>query len=237
MDNGFERRFNRVVRAYDWTQGAEGFENFSNVANAWGGLNAAGGALSAELERLAGNRDFTQEGRRNRLRETFARDVVPALVAGQAALRAAENERTQIRERAEAAMVTDRTDVVGAMLRSEIRTWLRGLEPGKRSAMLALPDDLSPDVALAIVEAPPELSGVPQGQREALRERAFIAQNPDAARTLERIDAAAGALADMLAVVAAESGRITDLQPHEVAEAAGAPTLAQRIEERLNQAA
>ena len=65
----------------------------------------------------------------------------------------------------------------------------------------------------------------------------FIAQNPDAARTIARIDAAAGALADMLAVVAAESGRIADLPPHAVAEAAGAPTLAQRIEERLNQAA
>lgn len=237
MENVFERRFNRVVRAYDWTRSVKGFENFAVVANAWGGLNAAGGALSATLERLAGNKDYTQEGRRNRLRETFVRDVAPALKAGQAALLAAEHERTQIRERAEESMLTDRTDVAGAMLRSEIRTWLRGLEPGKRSAMLALPDDLSPDVALAIVEAPPELSGVPQGQREALRERAFTAQNPDAARTIAHIDAAAGALADMLAVVAAESGRITDLPPHQVAEAAGAPTLAQRIEERLNQAA
>lgn len=237
MDSGFERRFNRVVRAYDWTRGVKGFEGFSTVANAWAGLNNAGGDLAATLEKLAGNKDFTQEGRRNRLREAFARDVVPALKAGQAALLAAEHERTQIRERAEESMLTDRTDVVAAMLRGEIRTWLRGLEPGKRTAMLALPDDLSPDVALAIVEAPAPLSGVLQGQREALRERAFAAQNPDAARTIAHIDAAAGALADMLAVVAAESGRITDLPPHAVAEAAGAPTLAQRIEERLNQAA
>jgi hypothetical protein len=72
----------------------------------------------------------------------------------------------------------DKTDLVGELRRREIRDWLRGLPVEKRRNFIARNlDHLEPEVALAIVSAPAELSGALEADRKVLVDRALQAQH------------------------------------------------------------
>ncbi|MDH4981243.1 hypothetical protein [Hyphomicrobium sp. D-2] len=70
----------------------------------------------------------------------------------------------------------DKSDLAGAVMRGEIRTWLRGLPAKGRSAVLDA--DADPLIALAIVEGPAALSGVSPSRHARLVEKAIDALHP-----------------------------------------------------------
>jgi hypothetical protein len=71
----------------------------------------------------------------------------------------------------------DPADVAGAMLRAEIRTYLRGLEPAKLTAMLSV--DLDAMVVAAVFEAPGFLTGVSPDLRARVEEMVIENTNPE----------------------------------------------------------
>lgn len=83
----------------------------------------------------------------------------------------------------------DKTDVVGALLRQEIRAYVRNMDIAKRTALLTS-DDLAPEIALAVIEAPAELSGASNGVRELLANKALEALHPKEFRDLSELDEA-----------------------------------------------
>jgi hypothetical protein len=82
----------------------------------------------------------------------------------------------------------DKTDAVGFGRRAEIRGWLRSLSANERNAFVGQISKLDPEIALAIVEVGPELSGVLAADRDQLLDRALLAQHGPAIQEVEELE-------------------------------------------------
>lgn len=154
-------------------------EGFAQLAGAYSHLNSMADALAQKREALARDERLTPVGRREALADFVKSIGVEAMRKASGALDHAASLRKSIK----AQMVPkgyDKTDIAGAMVRSEIRTWLRGLSPESKSALFAM-DDLSPEVATAIYEAPAELSGLSPATKDAIHEKVIAASYPEQA--------------------------------------------------------
>jgi hypothetical protein len=89
----------------------------------------------------------------------------------------------------------DKSDVAGAFRRMEIRTFLREMKGDDQKNYFARHgENLPTEVALAILEMPPEFSGVPKSRHDLLTERALTAQHgPDITEIAELEEAIAAA--------------------------------------------
>src|SRR5947209_17176085 len=87
----------------------------------------------------------------------------------------------------------DKSDVAGAFRRMEIRTFLRDMKPDDQTKYFAnYGDDLPADVAMAVLEVPAEVAGVPKSRHDLLVARALEAQHgPEMAAIAELEDAVA----------------------------------------------
>jgi hypothetical protein len=101
------------------------------------------------------DRNLSAEGHRAKIAE--AANTGPLIYFRELRAQIA-NERKSLDERRAHFEIPrhDRDDVVAAMDRAEIRAWLRSLEPGERARAACS----NPDVAMAVVHSPPELSGL-----------------------------------------------------------------------------
>lgn len=187
--------------------------------------------IELKARSIAQDPDLTPVGRRNHLRGWAQGEGLAPLKAGVAALSAIESELNDRRAKMKPPEV-DRTDVVGALLRQEIRGWLRSMPIAQRTGLLNAPD-ISPSIAQAITEAPRELSDVSPEQHARLSERAALIANPDIAREIDELEEASEAVAS--AIRAAKMGlkESAGLLEHEVNDLLGAPTLGERILQRL----
>jgi hypothetical protein len=71
----------------------------------------------------------------------------------------------------------DKTDVAGAFRRAEIRARLHDMKSDELTNYFAkYGDSLPAEIAQAVIELPPEYSGVPQSRHDLLTERALDAQ-------------------------------------------------------------
>lgn len=213
------------VRAFDWqTHGTrEPFAPMWGAASKLADAKAAAIAKAAEIDRSP---NFTPAGRaaakRSYLETTFAPLVKTAL----AAMDSADAEIARIRSTMTAAPI-DKTDIAGALRRQEIRGWLRTLPDERRTAMLALPDQLEPEIAAAVIEQPAPLSGATEQQRARMTERAVGARYPKEAATISTLDAAVDALDFNVGNALAELGKGLGVP---IADLVGiAPTLAERL--------
>jgi hypothetical protein len=119
---------------------------------------------------------FTPEGVRDALLKFVLTDAVPVLHRARTGIKKA---RTELAERKSKLKLEgpDKTDAAAAVRRSDIRSWLRGLEPEQLNNYFArYGHNLPTDVAQAITELPPEFSGVPQSRHDLLTERALNAR-------------------------------------------------------------
>jgi hypothetical protein len=82
----------------------------------------------------------------------------------------------------------DKTDANAAALRTELRAYLRGLEPMARLA--ALRGKVDEGTASAILSAPPHLSGLSEDQWNTFRESRLRLRHPE---KIASLDAAAAA--------------------------------------------
>jgi hypothetical protein len=183
-------------------------------------------ASQGELQQLAENTHFTPEGRQAQMQAWFRANALTALKEARQSAQGAERQIAELRSQMMRASV-DKGDLAAAMVRSEIRTWLRGLEPAKKVAMFAM-GDLDPAVAEAILEAPAELSGVTMQQRARLEANLVEARNPAEVTQITQMEDLLAALASADDVAVEMLGKDAGLAKHEVAELLGAPTLAER---------
>jgi hypothetical protein len=142
-----------------------------------------GGYRTAWLVReraAAASGQFTETGLLEDAKKFALTKLAPALHRGRQEIAGAKRE-AQAKRAKLTLQPPNPTDLVGALRRQEVRSWLRSLPAQERRDYVAGHiDRLDPEVALAIVEAPAELSGVLGADRNVLVDRALQAQHGDA---------------------------------------------------------
>lgn len=219
----------RIVRQMDWNR-VPGSIRLA-TASAFNGLNTASDLSQSKLESLSGSNQYTQTGIQSQMRDWLNSHGMPALKAGKDAIVQAQKEADDIRAKMTRSPI-DKTDVAGAIMRMEIRQWLRDMNIAKRTAMLADPA-LNATVALAITEGPHELSGVTREQKERLTDLSIEALHPQEAEQLEVIDEAIVAIADAMRNATMTLQTSTGVTGYEIEEAMGGLSLSDRIVSRL----
>jgi hypothetical protein len=130
---------------------------------------------------------FTADGLRGDVLQ-FAAQLSPTLARGRQQIAAAKREVAELKSKIKIAPI-DKTDMVSAVLRVEMRDFLRSKPQAERDAYLrANAEKLDPQMALAIMEVPAEMSGVSSVQREALIERALEVQHGDTIREVKELE-------------------------------------------------
>jgi hypothetical protein len=159
----------------------------------------------ADFDRKMGAKDSTAAERQRRRREK--RDGVTSTVTGRDIDRdtvttapALHRARTTIQKaRAE---VTDRkskltlpapdkTDTAGAIRRQEIRQFLRDMKPEQQTKFFGSQEGKLPaEILTAVLEMPPEFSGVPNTRHALLMEEAIKAQHGPEAAEIAQVEEA-----------------------------------------------
>ena len=150
--------------------------------------------IEARTRSNAASGKLTSEGVKDDALKFALSDLVPSLHRARMTIKKAKAE---VAERKSKLKVEgpDKSDVAGAFRRMEIRTFLREMK-GRRSEKLLRPTwrELTAEVAMAILEMPPEFSGVPKSRHDLMTERALTAQHgPEIAEIAELEEAIAAA--------------------------------------------
>jgi len=120
----------------------------------------------------------------------FAVQLSPTFSRGRHQIAAAKREAAELRSKVKL-QPADKTDLVSAMLRAEMRDFLRSKPQSERDAYIrANAEKLDPQMALAVMEVPAELSGISVVQRDSLIERALEAQHGDALKEVQELERA-----------------------------------------------
>jgi hypothetical protein len=121
-------------------------------------------------------------------------DLVPSLHRARTTIKKA---RSEVAERKSRLKVEgpDKTDIAAAFRRMEIRNFLKAMKGNDQKNYFArYGDNLPAEVTMAILEMPPELSGVPKSRHDLLTERALAARYaPEIAEIAELEEAIAAA--------------------------------------------
>jgi hypothetical protein len=131
---------------------------------------------------------FTPEGARADALQFAAQQLSPVFHRGRHQIAAAKREAAELRSKVKL-QPADKTDLVSAMLRAEMRDWLRSKPQAERDAYIREnAETLEPQMALAVMEMPAELTGVSIVQRDALIERALEAQHGEALKEVQELE-------------------------------------------------
>src|SRR5262245_59350583 len=118
---------------------------------------------------------FTPDGLRDASLRFALSDLVPDLHRARTTIK---KVRAEVAERKSRLKVEgpDKSDVAGAFRRMEIRTFLREMKSDEQARYFAgLGDDLPVEVAMAVLELPPEYSGVPKSRHDLIAASALQA--------------------------------------------------------------
>jgi hypothetical protein len=132
---------------------------------------------------------FTSEGLKDEVLTFGLTQLIPAFYRGRQLIAAAKRELGELREKVKLAP-PDKTDLVAAMRRQEMRSYLRGLPSDERNRVLARADNLDPETALAIVEMPAMYSGVMEVDRNQLVDAALQAQHGEDVPRIKELETA-----------------------------------------------
>lgn len=150
--------------------------------------------IEARTRSNAASGKLTSEGVKDDALKYALSDLVPSLHKARTTIKKAKAE---VADRKSKLKVEgpDKSDVAAAFRRMEIRTFLREMKGDDQKNYFARHgEDLPTEVALAILEMPPEFSGVPKSRHDLLTERALTAQHgPDITEIAELEDAIAAA--------------------------------------------
>lgn len=148
-------------------------------------------------QRTATNRTngkFTREGSRDDVLSYALNTLIPNLHKARLTIKRAKAE---VAERKAKLKIDgpDPTDIAAAFRRMEIRTFLRDMNGEDRSKYFTNNgDNLPADVLMAVLELPPEYSGLVAPQRERLTQQALATRHgPEIAETTELEEAIAAA--------------------------------------------
>ncbi|AWN47152.1 hypothetical protein DK419_13195 [Methylobacterium terrae] len=141
-------------------------DSLKRLIETTGDMSAQFHAMATKLGR---NPDLTPVGQRAELSKYLKGDFAPRFAAVTRPLRKAQGYAKAQRAGFKPPPI-DRTDPIGEMRRQEMRSYLRSLPPGERTAAAyALAED--PEGASAIIDAPALLSGILPHQQNEIRER------------------------------------------------------------------
>ncbi|MBR1156581.1 hypothetical protein [Bradyrhizobium sp. JYMT SZCCT0428] len=159
-------------------------------------------AIEARKAEAARSGKFTPDGLKADALQFAAQQLSPVFHRGKHQIAAAKREAAELRSLIKL-QPADRTDLVAAMLRAEMRDFLRSKPQAARDAFIAENlETIEPEMALAFSEVPPQISGISTVQRDALIERAMEAQHGEVLREVKELEAAL-----VLAERAVELGR------------------------------
>jgi hypothetical protein len=172
--------------------------------------------LEAHRAEAAKSGQFTEAGLTENAKKFALTQLAPALHRGRLEIAAAKKEAAELRNKL-TLQPPDKTDLVGVMRRQEIRAWLRSLPDQKRRDYIAGNlEHLSPEMALAIIEAPAELSGVLGADRQVLVDTALRAQHGDAITVVVELERAIKIASHAVETVRTEIARDVGVKdPHE----------------------
>jgi hypothetical protein len=144
-------------------------------------------AVSSRKSEASKSGQFTPEGVKADTLRYAAEKIAPDLHRGKHQVAAAKKEAAELRAKIQLPQ-PDRTDLVGAMLRAEMRDWIRSMPKAERDSYMAK-GNLDPQIATALLEVPAELlPGVSQVQRAALVDRALEAAHPGALAEVQELE-------------------------------------------------
>src|SRR5262249_13987354 len=116
---------------------------------------------------------YTPEGLRDAVLQA-ALESTSTLKAGRNAIEKAKDEAAELRKKV-ALPKPDPADMVGFLRRQEIRNRLGAMSDKDRDAFVLKHATTNPDVGMAILEQPPEFSGVAGSTRAMLEEQTLEA--------------------------------------------------------------
>lgn len=198
---------NRYVGQWRWPAAAAPFDRMAAAYR--GGLEAYR-QLHAKADEIAADAMLSDTGKREKLKGWAVQTLAPAVAGLRAAARDAAAHAEARKGEAKVAGA-DRGDLAAAILRSEIRSWLRTMKASDRGKLLGPGGDTDPAIVAAILEAPHQLSGVAAATYERLQAAELDRQHPglreelaelgEASETLGHLDRALRDEANMVAGV------------------------------------
>lgn len=131
--------------------------DFLSIQNAFVGATGAGIRIRNQGEALRKEGKLTKAGISEKLREFARTETLPALNQASAMVKRMRDD-VKSRRAALGLKPVDKTDLVAAMLRSEVRAWIKGMDQSGKAAVLF--DDSMPDIVIqAVFELPPQMIG------------------------------------------------------------------------------
>jgi hypothetical protein len=170
---GLHGQRSRAIRL--WPFDAKPNTTFARLETAYmSGLNAVDQIEEHTRSTTASGR-FTPQGVKDDALKFALSDLIPSLHRARTTIKKAEVAERKSKLHLE---VPDKTDVAAAFRRMEVRTFLREIKAEEQAKYFATQaDNLSSEVAMAILEMPPEFSGVPKSRHDLLSKRAIDARH------------------------------------------------------------
>jgi hypothetical protein len=153
------------------------------------GLNAVDRAEERTKANAASGK-FTPDGVKQDTMQFALNELVPSLHRARTTIQKA---RAEVAERKSKLTLQgpDKTDVAAAIRRQEIRQFLRDMKPEQQSKFFGSQEGrLPPEILAAVLEMPPELSGVPNTRHTLLMEEAIKAQHGGEAEEIAQLEEA-----------------------------------------------
>jgi hypothetical protein len=133
--------------------------------------------IEAKAREHAASGRFTPAGAKQATLQSALTDAVPSLYRARQTIKSAKLEVEALRSKI-TPLQPDKTDLVAAMLRKEMRDWLRSKPQAERDAYMAKNlERLDPQMLQAVVEVPIEMTGISATQRATLVERDLQARH------------------------------------------------------------
>jgi hypothetical protein len=143
--------------------------------------------VDARKKSAAESGKLTEAGIKDAVRSFTLNDVVQDYQTSHKAIAAARQEAATLRDSIKLEP-TDRTDMVGFLRRQEMRAHLKAMPIKERNQFISKHrENLEPEMALAICEMPSAFSGVLDGDRTDLMNRALQAQHGQKIAELEKL--------------------------------------------------
>jgi hypothetical protein len=182
-------RTNRPIRMWDIGDGQPGSTKEKLRQVYLGALDAVDRVGTRKAEALKSGK-FTSAGANDDTLQFALIELTPAFRRGRNIIDKAKREAQELRGKIRL-QPTDKTDVVGALRRREVREFLKAMPPKERNAYISKRrENMDPDLALAIVEMPAEFSGVLEMDRNGLVDAALQAQHGEAMQQLVELERA-----------------------------------------------
>jgi hypothetical protein len=205
-------------------------EIFSKGHRAFLDLTDLARSVEAAIAPIKSSADLTEAGKRKALAEWVKQEAVPKLTYARDAISAARGKAAERRAGLKPT-AGDRTDVVGALIRKDIRDHFAKLDPATRIARITTGVD--PETALALMEAPPELSGITKEQAASLVSQAILAAHPEVSTEISEMDGAAEDIEAAQRAAMKSISKVVGVPEHELRVMLGEPSGHERLDNIL----